>query len=86
MAPFDHVDGVRTLNVCKGTAMSETFGNPCTELQIARAYLRLTFVSQREDGAKTVSLGRCGSYEVLLMEPITPSRAGGLTGNRQRRL
>jgi hypothetical protein len=30
--------------------------------------MRLAFVSQRGDGAKTVSLGRFGSYEVLLVE------------------
>jgi len=30
--------------------------------------MRLAFASQREDGAKAVSLGRFGSYEVLLVE------------------
>ncbi len=42
--------------------------NRCIELRIARAYMRLAFVSQREDGAKAVSLGRFGGYEVLLVE------------------
>jgi hypothetical protein len=27
-----------------------------------------------------------GSDELVMMQPITPSRAGGLKGNRQRRL
>jgi hypothetical protein len=30
--------------------------------------MRLSFVSQRKDGAKAVSLGRFGDYEVLLVE------------------
>jgi hypothetical protein len=30
--------------------------------------MRLTFVSPREDGARAVSLGRYGGYEVLLVE------------------
>jgi hypothetical protein len=30
--------------------------------------MRLAFVAQRGDGAKTVSLGRFGTYEVLLVE------------------
>ncbi len=30
--------------------------------------MRLAFVSQRGDGSKTISLGRFGSYEVLLVE------------------
>jgi hypothetical protein len=46
--------------------LSET--SESVELRIARAYMRLAFVSQRGDGAKTVSLGRFGSYEVLLVE------------------
>jgi hypothetical protein len=48
--------------------VSEAPGNRCIELQIARAYMRLTFVSQRGDAAKAVSLGRFGRYEVLLVE------------------
>jgi hypothetical protein len=48
--------------------LSETLGKLCIELRIARAYMRLAFVSKREDGAKTVSLGRFGNYEVLLVE------------------
>jgi hypothetical protein len=58
----------RTLNACGGIALSETSKNRCIELRIARAYMRLAFVSQRGDGAKAVSLGRFGGYEVLLVE------------------
>jgi hypothetical protein len=45
--------------------LSET---SCLELQIARAYMRLPFVSQRGDGARTISLGRFGNCEVFLVE------------------
>jgi hypothetical protein len=48
--------------------LSETFGSLCLELRIARAYMRLAFVSQRGDGTKAISLGRFGNYEVLLVE------------------
>jgi hypothetical protein len=48
--------------------LSETFGSLCIELRIARAYMRLAFVSQRGDGTKAISLGRFGNYEVLLVE------------------
>jgi hypothetical protein len=48
--------------------LSDTFGNRCIELRIAGAYMHLAFVSQRGDGAKAVSLGRFGGYEVLLVE------------------
>jgi hypothetical protein len=58
----------RTLNAYRGTALSETSKNRCIELRIARAYMRLAFASQRGDRAKAVSLGRFGSYEVLLVE------------------
>jgi hypothetical protein len=58
----------RTLNAYGGIALSETSKSRCIELRIARAYMRLAFVSQRGDGAKAVSLGRFGGYEVLLVE------------------
>jgi hypothetical protein len=48
--------------------LSEASGSLCIELRIARAYMRLAFVSQRGDGAKAISLGRFGKYEVLLVE------------------
>jgi hypothetical protein len=57
-----------TLNAYGGMALSEASKNRCIELRIARAYMRLALVSQRGDGAKAVSLGRFGGYEVLLVE------------------
>jgi hypothetical protein len=44
------------------------YATSCLELQIARAYMRLAFVSQRGDGAKAISLARFGNCEVLLVE------------------
>jgi hypothetical protein len=45
----------------------------CDELRIARAYMHLAFAPQRGDGAKAVSLGRFGRYEVLLVEFAQPT-------------
>ncbi len=56
-------------------ALSEPSKSRCIELRIARAYMRLAFVSQRGDDAKAVSLGRFGGYEVLLVELAKASTA-----------
>jgi hypothetical protein len=58
----------RTANVANRSTVMH-----CVELRIARAYMRLAFASQRADGAKAVSLGRFGSYEVLLVEFAQPA-------------
>ena len=51
----------------------------CIELKIARAYMHLAFASQRADGARAISLGRFGSYEVLLVE----FKQGGSTNDTE---
>jgi hypothetical protein len=46
----------------------QTSENCSIELRIARAYVRLSFAPQDNNGLKTVSLARIGSYEVWLSE------------------
>ena len=69
--------------------LSETFGSLCIELQIARAYIRLAFVSQRGEGAVQHGLDNAeqsrvlGQLSQLLTETATLSAAVGravLTG------
>ena len=48
--------------------MCQTSENCSIELRIARAYVRLSFAPQDNNGLKTVSLARIGSYEVWLSE------------------
>jgi len=48
--------------VCK------TSGNSFTELRVTRAYIRLFFLPEDKNGARTASLARTGNYEVRLVE------------------
>jgi hypothetical protein len=51
-----------------GAALCEIFKNLSTECRVAKAYMRLAFVSEGENGSKAISLVRFGSYEVRLVE------------------
>ena len=43
---------------------------PPVGLRVTQAYVRLFFVPESEDGARTISLARFGNYEVRLVELV----------------
>jgi hypothetical protein len=52
-----------------------TTGNTFLELRLTRAYIRLLFVPEGDDGARTVTLARFGQQEVRMIELSDASRA-----------
>ena len=51
-----------------GTSLQDTVTHKYTERRLIQAYLKLFLAVQIEDGVKTVSLARFGSYEVRVIE------------------
>jgi hypothetical protein len=51
-----------------GTSLQDTVTRKYTERRLIQAYLKLFLAVQSEDGVKTVSLARFGSYEVRVIE------------------
>jgi hypothetical protein len=48
--------------------VSKTYSNKLTELRISQAYIKLLGVAQNAQGARTISLERIGSFEVLMFD------------------
>ena len=59
-----------------GTSLQDTVTHKYTERRLIQAYLKLFLAVQSEDGVKTVSLARFGSYEVRVIELSRDAAAG----------
>ena len=59
-----------------GTSLQDTVTHKYTERRLIQAYLKLFLAVQIEDGVKTVSLARFGSYEVRVIELLRDASAG----------
>ena len=59
-----------------GTSLQKTVIHGFTERRLIQAYLKLFLAAQSEDGVKTVSLARFGSYEVRVIELSRDASAG----------
>ncbi len=59
-----------------GTNLQDTVTHEFTERRLIQAYLKLFLAVQSEDGVKTVSLARFGSYEVRVIELSRDAAAG----------
>ena len=59
-----------------GTSLQDTVTHKYTERRLIQAYLKLFLAVQSEDGVKTVSLSRFGSYEVRVIELSRDASAG----------
>lgn len=46
-----------------------------TELRVTRAYIKLLCIPEGERGARMVSLGSVGNYEIRLLEPSQTNTA-----------
>jgi hypothetical protein len=60
-----------------GTSLQDTVTRKYTERRLIQAYLKLFLAVQSEDGVKTVSLARFGSYEVRVIELWHDTSASG---------
>ena len=54
--------------------MSKTYSNKLGELRISQAYIKLLSLPQNAQGARTISLERIGTFEILMFD-ISPDGA-----------
>jgi len=59
---------LRVSQTLRGPALTTAY--PPVGLRVTQAYVRLFFVPESEDGARTISLARFGNYEVRLVELV----------------
>jgi hypothetical protein len=54
--------------------VSKTYSNKLGELRISQAYLKLLGLPQNAQGARTISLERIGTFEILMFD-VSPDSA-----------
>ena len=54
--------------------MSKTYSNKLGELRITQTYIKLLGLPQNRQGARTISLERIGTYEILMFD-VSPDSA-----------
>jgi hypothetical protein len=77
LLPVRNCEAPTSGRIASATSLQKTVIHRFTERRLIQAYLKLFLAAQDEDGSKTVSLARFGSYEVRVIELWHDASASG---------